>query len=61
MHCDDTKAFENFTNKCYDNLALDHHGEYVYIAASRVNLNLAQERNPLVRFSATREHGTQTN
>ena len=61
VHCDDTKAFENFTNKCYDNLALDHHGEYVYIAPSRVNLNLAQERNPLVRFSATREHGTQTN
>jgi peptide chain release factor 3 len=28
----------------------------VYLAPSRVNLQLAQERAPAVRFVATREH-----
>ena len=40
-----------------DALALDHHGELVYIAPTRVNLQLTQERWPEVRFTATREHG----
>jgi peptide chain release factor 3 len=30
----------------------------VYLASSRVNLQLTQERWPEVHFSATREHGT---
>lgn len=56
VSCPDAKKFETFMNKCFDNLALDHHGEYVYIAPTRVNLNLAQERYPDIIFSATREH-----
>ena len=54
--CDDTKRFEEFKKKAHDNLALDHHGELVYIAPSRVNLQLTQERWPEIRFQATREH-----
>jgi peptide chain release factor 3 len=39
-------------------LALDGAGELVYLAPSRVNLQLAQERWPQVRFAATREHAS---
>ena len=38
------------------NLALDASGALVYLAPSRVNLQLAQERAPAVTFLATREH-----
>ena len=38
------------------NLAIDGAGELVYIAPTRVNLQLAQERWPQVRFANTREH-----
>jgi peptide chain release factor 3 len=57
LSCEDGKRFEEFKRKVQDNLALDHHGELVYIAPTRVNLQLAQERWPEVGFSATREHG----
>ena len=36
-------------------LAVDHSGALVYLASSRVNLELMQERWPAVRFSDTRE------
>jgi peptide chain release factor 3 len=58
VSCDNAKRFEEFKNKNSANLALDHHEELVYIAPSRVNLQLTQERWPEVRFSATREHGS---
>lgn len=57
VSCDDPRRFEEFRKKNHDNLAIDHHGELVYIAPSRVNLQLTQERWPEVRFNATREHG----
>lgn len=56
VRCDDGKRLEEFKRKAQDNLALDHQGELVYIAPTRVNLQLAQERWPEVRFSDTREH-----
>ena len=40
----------------YDGLALDHAGELVYLAPSRVNLELTMERWPAVHFRETREH-----
>ncbi|MFO1351187.1 MAG: peptide chain release factor 3 [Gammaproteobacteria bacterium] len=58
VNSDDVKRFEEFKDKAHHNLALDHHGELVYIAPSRVNLQLTQERWPEVKFTATREHGT---
>ncbi len=54
--CDDPKKLEEFRNKAYDNLALDGAGELVYIAPTRVNLQLTIERWPDIRFQATREH-----
>jgi peptide chain release factor 3 len=57
VHSIDAKRFEEFKRKAHDNLAVDHHGELVYIAPSRVNLQLTQERWPEVQFSAIREHG----
>ncbi len=53
----DAKKFEEFKRKNQENLALDHHEALVYVAPTRVNLQLAQERWPEVTFSATREHG----
>jgi peptide chain release factor 3 len=58
IHCDDPKKLEEFREKNAMNLALDAAGELVYIAPTRVNLQLAQERSPSVRFAATREHAT---
>ena len=54
---DDEKRFEEFRKKQADNLATDHSGNLVYIATSRVNLDLTIERWPEVEFFATREHG----
>ncbi len=51
------KAARQFKDKNQDRLAVDHSGALVYLANSRVNLDLAQERFPEVRFEATREHG----
>ena len=56
VHCDDAKKLEEFREKNAMNLGIDAAGELVYLAPSRVNLQLAQERWPQVRFSATREH-----
>jgi peptide chain release factor 3 len=56
VHCDDARTFEEFREKNAMYLALDAAAEMVYLAPSRVNLQLAQERAPAVRFVATREH-----
>lgn len=53
--CDDPAMLEQFRRKAHDNLALDHSDSLVYIAPTRVNLELTQERWPDVRFRATRE------
>jgi peptide chain release factor 3 len=54
--CDDSKKLEEFKRKCAENLALDGGGHLTYLAPSRVNLSLTQERHPDVIFRATREH-----
>ncbi|MCI1080881.1 peptide chain release factor 3, partial [Stenotrophomonas maltophilia] len=46
---------EEFREKNALNLALDAAGHLVYLAPTLVNLQLAQERSPDVRVSATRE------
>jgi len=56
VECDDPKKLEEFRKKAYDNLALDSSEELTYIAPTRVNLQLAQERYPDIKFRATREH-----
>ena len=52
----DDKALKAFTDKNQANLAHDHYGQLVYVAPSRVNLQLTQERHPDIRFAATRDH-----
>lgn len=54
--CTDSKKLEEFNRKCAENLALDGGGHLTYLAPSRVNLSLTQERHPEVVFRATREH-----
>ncbi len=55
--CDDEKELARFREKAYDNLALDQSGELVYIAPTRVNLQMAEEKwADKVEFHATREH-----
>ncbi|MCU0758157.1 MAG: peptide chain release factor 3 [Steroidobacteraceae bacterium] len=58
VHCDDEKMLAEFRTKAHDHLALDHYGGLVYLAPSRVNLGLTQERWPGVAFRETREQGT---
>ena len=53
----DPRTLEQFRNKAHDNLALDGGGNLTYLAPTRVNLDLAIERSPDIRFHATREHG----
>ena len=53
---DDHKTLEAFRNKAEDNLAVDGGGHLTYLAPTRVNLALAEERHPDIAFRATREH-----
>jgi peptide chain release factor 3 len=55
VSCDDEKKLEEFRQKASLNLALDGAGDLVYLAPTRVNLDLTLERWPTVRFTATRE------
>ncbi len=57
VECDDAKMLAQFKEKVASNLALDHAGDLVYIAPTRVNLDMAQERWPDIKFLSTREHG----
>lgn len=47
---------EKFTAKVRDNVAYDAADQLVYIAPTRVNLTLTEERWPELKFVATREH-----
>jgi peptide chain release factor 3 len=53
---DDQKILAEFQQRSYENLAVDHGGALVYLAPSRVNLQLTLERWPGVTFRETREH-----
>jgi peptide chain release factor 3 len=52
---DKPAKLEEFRKKAFDNLAEDGGGYLVYVANSRVNLQLTEERWPDIKFSATRE------
>ena len=53
--CEDEKLLRRFRDKAHDHLALDGDGQLVYLAPTRVNLSLTEERWPEIRFLATRE------
>ncbi|MFA7553991.1 MAG: peptide chain release factor 3 [Spongiibacteraceae bacterium] len=56
ISCKDNKKLEEFKKKAVENLALDGGGHLTYLAPTRVNLQLMQERWPDIIFSSTREH-----
>jgi peptide chain release factor 3 len=56
IHCADDKQLAEFRNKLTEHLALDSGGALVYLAPTRVNMQLTMERWPEVEFRATREH-----
>ncbi|MEH6551308.1 MAG: peptide chain release factor 3 [Pseudomonadales bacterium] len=53
---EDPRKLEEFKRKAGDNLAIDGGGHLTYLAPTRVNLSLTEERWPDIRFFATREH-----
>lgn len=55
VECDDERMLEEFQRKAADNLAIDGAGDLTYIAPTRVNLQLTEERWPDIAFRATRE------
>jgi peptide chain release factor 3 len=63
VHCarwigGEAAKLKEFQDKNDARLARDHYGDLVYLASSAVNLQMAQERFPDVRFLDTREHGS---
>jgi peptide chain release factor 3 len=54
----DRARLEEFRARAHDHLALDHSGALVYLAPSRVNLQLTLERWPGIVFRETREHAS---
>ncbi|MDD9889139.1 MAG: peptide chain release factor 3 [Gammaproteobacteria bacterium] len=53
---EDKVKLEEFKKKAHENLALDGGGYLTYLAPTRVNLNLMEERWPEIQFHSTREH-----
>jgi len=56
VECSDGKTAQRFRDKAFEYLAKDQGGALVYIAPTRINLELATEKWPDVQFHATREH-----
>jgi peptide chain release factor 3 len=56
VYCKDVKKLEEFKSKLREYLAIDGGGYLTYLAPSRANLQLAQDRWPDVEFRKTREH-----
>ena len=56
VYCDDAKKLSDFKARNEASLAIDGGGYLTYLASSRVNLQLTEERWPEVRFTETREH-----
>jgi peptide chain release factor 3 len=56
VHCEDEKMLADFSRQLHNNLAIDAANQLVYLAPTRVNLQLTEERWPDIRFSPTREN-----
>ncbi len=52
----DAKALQNLEQKAHEYLALDGANHLTYLAPTRVNLQLAEERYKEIQFRSTREH-----
>jgi len=60
ISCGDARKLEEFRARAFESLAVDHDGALVYLAPSRVNLELTLERWPQITFRETREVGSET-
>jgi len=56
ISADDERIMQDFQRKAHENLALDHSESLVYIARSKVNLSLTEERWPDITFRETRDY-----
>ncbi|GHD14972.1 peptide chain release factor 3 [Halioglobus japonicus] len=56
ISCDDPRKLEDFRKKAAEHLSVDGGGHLTYLAPTRVNLSLMEERWPDLDFRATREH-----
>ena len=56
IEADDPRKLEEFRKKAEENLSEDGGGYLTYLAPTRVNLSLMEERWPDIRFRETREH-----
>ena len=56
IHGEDADALEAFRRRNADHLAIDGGGHLAYLAPSRTNLQLTEERWPELEFRKTREH-----
>jgi peptide chain release factor 3 len=56
VSCGDARKLEEFRKKASDHLSIDGGGHLTYLAPTRVNLALMEERWPDLEFRATREH-----
>ncbi|MXY51850.1 MAG: peptide chain release factor 3 [Gammaproteobacteria bacterium] len=54
--CDDQRRLGEFKSRNLARLAIDGGGHLAYLASSRTNLSLTEERWPEIRFAAAREH-----
>jgi peptide chain release factor 3 len=56
VKCEDEKMLADFKNQLQNNLAIDAAEQLVYLAPTRVNLQLTEERWPDIEFAHTREN-----
>ncbi len=56
IESDDPKKVEELKRKAPEGVAVDGSGHLTYLASTRVNLSLTEERYPEIDFQATREH-----
>jgi len=56
VYCDDERKLEEFRRKAAEHLSVDGGDHLTYLAPTRVNLSLMEERWPDIEFRATREH-----
>ena len=56
VYCDDPVKMQEFERKAGDQLSIDGGNHLSYLAPSRVNLSLMEERWPDIQFRSTREH-----
>ncbi len=56
VHAESESKLAEFRKKAEDNLSIDGGGYLTYLAPTRVNLSLMEEKWPDISFNATREH-----